>query len=138
MKNALIILGVVAGVLVLIGAFNADVMVDIDLLAGTVSVSLFWLSVAAAAGVVLAAVAGWTLGRVEGGDRHRKLEGELESTYRRLREAEAQAPRVAAPIPVVAVEPPAQDQTLETPAPAPDETLETPAEPVTVGSPRRR
>jgi hypothetical protein len=106
MKNALIILGIVAVALVLVGAFNAGVTVSIDLLAGGVQVSLFWIALAVAAAIGLAALAGWTLGRVQGGERARKLERELETTYRRLRESEARLHRLE-------VAPPASGAPLE-------------------------
>ena len=141
MRTALIILAVVAVVLVLIGAFNAGAEVTVDLVAGSVEVSLFWLAAGVAAGIALAAVAGWTLGRVAGAGRRRKLENELEATYRRLREAEARQPQ---PVPTErSLEAPAavslQAATVEQPAEA--VTVEQPAEDLTVEQPaedRRR
>ncbi len=144
MRIALIVLAVVAVALVLVGAFNADVRVGVDLLAGSVDVSLFWLAVGVAGLIALAGVAGWTLGRVEGVGRRRKLERELESTFRRLRESEARSPRPPEPLAPVTVvsRGPAEAVTAAQPAeavtaaqPAEAVTVEQPAEAVTVEQP---
>jgi uncharacterized membrane protein YciS (DUF1049 family) len=98
-RNALILLVVVALVILAVGALNNGTAFDIDYVAGTVSaVSLFWVSAVIAALVfVVGIAAAWFAQAAVAGTR-RKLEGELQSTYERLREAEARAAR---PAPVV-------------------------------------
>jgi len=91
-RNALIVLAVVALVIVLAGALNHAVAFDIDFVAGTVTgVSLAWVAVAVAGvGFVAGAVAIW-LTQVSSASTRRKLEAELQTTYERLREVEALA-----------------------------------------------
>ena len=96
MRNALILLAVVALLILAVGAFNNGTAFDVDYVAGTVSsVSLFWVSAVLAALVfVVGLAAAWFAQAAMTGSR-RKLEAELQSTYERLREAEALAARPA-------------------------------------------
>ena len=101
MRNALILLAVVAVVIIVAGALNGSVAFDVDYVAGTLTeVSLVWIAVVVAAIVVVAgACATWLAQRTSRATR-RKLEAELQSTYERLREAEALVPApVVAPAP---------------------------------------
>jgi hypothetical protein len=99
-RNALIVLIVVALLLVGVGAVNNGLLFDIDFVAGTwTAVSLFWVAVVMAGvlfvtGVVVAFLA--ASGAVAS---RRKLEKELQSTYERLRAAEAKLP---SPVPAQA------------------------------------
>ena len=96
MRNALILLAVVALIILAVGALNNGTAFDVDYVAGTVSaVSLFWVSAVIAALVfVVGLAAAWFAQSAVAGLR-RKLEAELQSTYERLREAEALAARPA-------------------------------------------
>ena len=70
------------------------VLFDIDFVAGTwTSVSLFWVSVVAAGVVFVTGLAAAFLARSGAVTAQRKLEKELQSTYERLRAAEAHVPR---------------------------------------------
>lgn len=94
MRNALIVLLAVAAAIVLVGAMNYSLEFDIDyVVASWTRVSAFWIALGL--GVVLLVtglVAAW-LARAGAMGGCRKLEAELESTYRRLRDAEAKAQR---------------------------------------------
>lgn len=96
MRNALILLAVVAVLILAVGALNNGTAFDIDYVAGAVgSVSLLWVSAVLAALVfVVGLAAAWFAQMAMTGSR-RKLEAELQSTYERLREAEAVATRPA-------------------------------------------
>lgn len=96
MRNALILLAVVALLILAVGALNNGTAFDVDYAAGTVTaVSLFWVSAVIAVLVfVVGLAAAWFAQAAVAGTR-RKLEGELQSTYERLREAEALAARPA-------------------------------------------
>ncbi len=97
MRNALILLVVVAAVIVTAGAVNHSVAFDVDWVAGTLrAVSLFWVAAAIALLVVLAGLAAALLARRGAVRTQRKLEAELDVTYRRVRELEAAAPAFAA------------------------------------------
>jgi hypothetical protein len=93
-RNALIVLVVVALVLVALGAVNHGLLFDIDFVVGTwTAVSLFWVAVVTAGLVfVTGLVAAW-LARAGAVTAQRKLEKELQGTYERLRAAEAKLPR---------------------------------------------
>jgi uncharacterized membrane protein YciS (DUF1049 family) len=95
-RNALILLAVVALLILAVGALNNGTAFDVDYVAGTLSaVSLFWVSAVIAALVfVVGLAAAWFAQAAVAGTR-RKLEAELQSTYERLREAEALAARPA-------------------------------------------
>jgi uncharacterized membrane protein YciS (DUF1049 family) len=95
-RNALTLLVVVALLILAVGALNNGTAFDVDYVAGTISaVSLFWVSaVIAALVLVVGLAAAWFAQSAVAGTR-RKLEAELQSTYERLREAEAQAARPA-------------------------------------------
>ena len=96
MRKALILLAVVALLILVVGALNNGTAFDVDYVAGTVSsVSLMWVSAVLAALVfVVGLAAAWFAQAAMTGSR-RKLEAELQSTYERLREAEALAARPA-------------------------------------------
>ena len=92
MRNALILLAVVAGIILVAGAFNNGVVFDIDYVAGTASsVSLFWVSGIIAAIIFVAGLAASWFALSSAAGARRKLEVELQSTYERLRQTEAQA-----------------------------------------------
>jgi hypothetical protein len=97
-RNALILLAVVALLILVVGALNNGTAFDVDYAAGTVtSVSLFWVSAVIAALVFVSGVAAAWFAQAAVAGRRRKLEAELQSTYERLREAEALASRPASP-----------------------------------------
>ena len=92
MRTLLAVLGVVGLVIIIVGAVNHAIGVRIDYLVGTASsVSLFWFAVAVAIIIVAAGALGALVGSGAAADDRRKLETELEDTYRRLREAQAAA-----------------------------------------------
>ena len=96
MRNALIVLVVVALVLVALGAVNHGLLFDIDFVAGTwTAVSVFWVAVAAAGVVFVTGVVAAFLARSGAVATRRKLEKELQGAYKRLRAAEAKLPRPA-------------------------------------------
>jgi hypothetical protein len=98
-RNALILLAVIAAIILTAGALNHGVAFDVDYVTGTVNaVSLFWVAAVVAAVLFVSGVAAAWLARATTVTSRRKLEAELRSTYERLREAEALAagPRVAA------------------------------------------
>ena len=96
MRNALIVLVVVALVLVALGAVNHGLLFDIDFVAGTwTAVSVFWVAVAAAGVVFVTGVVAAFLARSGAVATRRKLEKELQGAYERLRAAEAKLPRPA-------------------------------------------
>ncbi len=113
MRKALILLAVVAVLILVVGALNNGTAFDVDYAAGTVSaVSLFWVSAVIAALVfVVGLAAAWFAQSAVAGSR-RKLEAELQSTYERLREAEALAARPAPAAEVVAATEVAEAETV--------------------------
>ena len=96
MRNALILLAVVALLILAMGALNNGTAFNVDYAVGTANaVSLFWVSAVIAALVfVVGLVAAWFALAATTSTR-RKLEAELQSTYERLREAESLAARPA-------------------------------------------
>lgn len=93
MRNALILLAVVALAIITAGAINHSVAVDVDWVAGTWrAVSLFWVAVTVAAIVFTSGLAAALLGRAGALRVQRRLETELDTTYRRVRELEAGSP----------------------------------------------
>jgi hypothetical protein len=95
-RNALILLAVVALVILAVGALNNGTSFTIDYVAGSVSsVSLFWVSAVIAGLVVVAGLAASWFALAAAGGARRKLEAELQTTYERLRKAEALAARPA-------------------------------------------
>ena len=125
MRNALIVLVVVALVLVALGAVNHGLLFDIDFVAGTwTAVSVFWVAVAAAGVVFVSGVVVAFLARSGAVAARRKLEKELQGAYERLRAAEAKLPRPA-PAQAAVVDVTPGEQTAVTgavPAPTADET----------------
>jgi uncharacterized membrane protein YciS (DUF1049 family) len=113
-RNALILLVVVALVILAVGALNNGTAFDVDYVAGTISaVSLFWVSAVIAALVfVVGIAAAWFAQSAVAGTR-RKLEAELQSTYERLREAEALAARPAPAVEATAVAEPSAIEAAE-------------------------
>ncbi len=96
MKNALIVLVVVALVVLTLGLFNREAIVDVDYVVGVWrSVSVFWLFAIAAGVVVAAGLLGASLARAQGWRERGKLEKELLEVYRRLRAVEAQVEQSA-------------------------------------------
>jgi hypothetical protein len=92
-RNAFILLAIVALLFVGAGAANHSLAFDIDYVFGAVTnVSLFWITLVTAA-IILGAglVAAW-LARSSAVAGQRKLEAELQTTYERLRVAEAHRP----------------------------------------------
>ena len=96
MRNALILLLAVAALILIAGGVNHGVAFDVDYVAGTIkAVSFFWVAAIVAALVfVVGILAAWLAQSTTVATR-RKLEAELQSTYERLREAEALAARPA-------------------------------------------
>jgi hypothetical protein len=123
-KTALWVLMIVALVVVLVGALNHGTAVSFDYVAGsTPAVSLFWLALGAAAALVLAGIAGWAVAVASAYATRRKLEKELEATYRRLRDCEARlAPPASSPAGQLTTEvmpaPAGEAATAVAPAPA--------------------
>lgn len=96
MKNAVILLAVVALVVVTLGAFNREASVDVDYVFGVwTSVNVFWLFLIAAGVLFAAGLLGAALARAQGWRERGKLEKELLEVYRRLRSAEAEVARAA-------------------------------------------
>lgn len=141
MRNALILLAVVALIILAFGALNNGTTFEIDYVAGTVSaVSLFWVSAVIAALVFVAGLAATWFALAGAAGGRRKLEAELQKTYVRLREAEAlAASRAPAPEPepatVVAPAPePATVVDVEDATAVPSEEATVAAEDVTVAA----
>jgi len=87
---------VIAVLILVAGGLNNSVAFDIDYVAGTASaVSLLWVSAVIAALVFVAGAAAAWMAQSATTATRRKLEAELQSTYERLREAEALAARSA-------------------------------------------
>jgi len=124
-RNALIVVAVVALALVTLGAVNHGLLFDIDFVAGTwTAVSLFWVAVVTAGIVVVTGLVAALFARSGATAARRKLEKELQGTYERLRAAEAQLPKPA-PSHVAVTEVALGQQTAVTgvvSAPAADET----------------
>ncbi len=122
MKNALIVLAVVALVVLTLGAFNREASVDVDYVAGVWrSVNVFWLFAIAAGVVVAAGLVGASLARAQGWRERGKLEKELLEVYRRLRAVEAQLEQTAGAAGVAAALAEAQTMAAAEPAEAPAE-----------------
>ncbi|HSL96222.1 MAG TPA: hypothetical protein VLA35_09960 [Thermoleophilia bacterium] len=117
MKNALIVLAVVALVVLTLGLFNREASVDVDYVVGVWrSVNVFWLFAIAAGVVVAAGLLGASLARARGWRERGKLEKELLEVYRRLRAVEAQLEQVAGAAGVAAAVVEAQTVAAATPA----------------------
>ena len=109
MRNAVIVLLAVGGLVLLLGALSHSLILDIDSVAGTVrGVSAFWIALVVAVVFVIAGLAAAALARGGAVAEQHKLEAELQTTYERLRAAEAQIPAAAAPIPEVSEPAPEQ------------------------------
>ena len=125
MRNALIVLVVVALVLVALGAVNHGLLFDIDFVAGTwTAVSLFWVAVVTAGVVFVTGVVAAFLAQSSAVATRRTLEKELQGTYERLRAAEAKLPGPA-PVQAVVVDVAPGEQTAVTglvPASTADDT----------------
>jgi uncharacterized membrane protein YciS (DUF1049 family) len=107
-RKALMLLVVVALIIVALGAANSSIAFDFDMVFGTWSaVSLFWVAVAAAGVLVAVALAAVWLSGADASRTRRKVEAELQTTYERLRAAEARLPE----------EPEAAPEPHETPGP---------------------
>jgi hypothetical protein len=103
-RNALILLAVVALLILVGGALNNGVVFDVDYVAGTArAVSLLWVAAVIAALVFVVGLIAAYLAQMAVFASRRKLEAELQTTYERLREAEALAARPA-PAPAAAAE----------------------------------
>jgi hypothetical protein len=91
MRKAFIVVAVVALVFVAMGAVNHSLAFDIDYGVGAVyGVSAFWIMLAAAAVLFVTGLVAAALARAAAVAAQRKLEGELETTYKRLRQAEGE------------------------------------------------
>ncbi len=134
MKALLVILLVIALLLVAGGSLNRGTEISFDYAVGTApAVSLFWIMLGVAAALLLAGIVGWAIGRGGAAGARGKLEKELETTYRRLRDAEARLPR-AAVLPASGpadVEPPraTETRTAVLPEPLADDTVAAPGPP---------
>ena len=113
MRNALIVLLAVALVLVGLGALNHSLAFDIDYVAGSwTGVSVFWVTVAIGAVLLVAGIVAVWLARASAVTAQRKLEVELQSTYERLRAAEALVPAVVVAPALPAVQPEPEEPTV--------------------------
>ncbi len=111
MRNALILLAVVALLVLLVGALNHGTMFEIDYVAGTIgAVSLLRVAAVLSGLLFVAGLAAVWLALSSAAGARRKLEAELQRTYERLRAAEARAAR-----PALEAEP------AVAPSPTPDE-----------------
>ena len=137
MRRLLTVLGVIGLVIVIVGAVNHAVDVRVDYLVGTSSdVSLFWFALAVAILIVAAGFLGLMAGRASQAADRRKLEKELDDTYRRLREAQAAVP---APVTVTQAEPSAEQtvvaaESVAAPTVIAAEAVEAPADETVVGA----
>jgi hypothetical protein len=96
-RNALILLVVVALVILGFGALNNGTTVDLKYVVDSLlGVSLLWVAMVVAAIVVVAGLLAALLARSAVVATRRKLEKELQATYERLREAESLLARQAA------------------------------------------
>lgn len=127
MRNAFILLVVVALIILALGAANGSIAFDFDVVFGTwTAVSLIWVAaVVAAVVLVVGLLAAW-LAQTDASRTRRKLEAELQATYERLRAAEArllEEPQEAseAPEPQEASEPPGPQGPPEPPSDAPQD-----------------
>ena len=130
MRNALIVLLAVALVFVGLGALNHSLAFDIDYVAGSITgVSVFWITVVIGVVLLVAGVVAIWLARTSVVSAQRKLEAELQSTYERLRAAEARVPAepTPAPQPQEPEAPPEPEQATAA-AEAPDEATASTAE----------
>lgn len=92
MRNALTLLVVIALAVVTVGALNHALVVDLDFVAATwTAVSLLWVALAVAAVIVVGGGIAALLARAGIRRALVKVEGELQSTFERLRAAEARA-----------------------------------------------
>ena len=123
MRNALIVLVVVALVIVALGAVNHSLLFDIDFVAGTwTEVSLFWVAVVTAGVVFVTGLVAAFFAASGAVAARRRLEKELQGTYERLRAAEAKLPRPAPAQDDVVAFTPGEQTAVTGVAPAPDET----------------
>ncbi len=91
MKYSLVMLGVVAAVVLTLGAFNRELDVDVDYAVGVWrSVNAFWLFAIAAGLIVAAGIFSALLAQTRGWRARGKLEKELLDVYRRLRAVEGE------------------------------------------------
>jgi uncharacterized integral membrane protein len=111
------VLLVIAAVLLVLAVANHGVTVAFDLIVTTWHVSLAWLLVIAAGLVVVVGLGATLAADLRAADQRRALETELESTYTRLREAQAAAGLEAAP--AAETSPPADTATSPSAADAP-------------------
>lgn len=96
MRNALTVLLVSAGLILLVGGVNHSLLLDIDVVVWSwTAVSVFWVSVVIAAVVFAVGLAAALFARSRAAADQRRLEIELENVYERLRAAEARAPEAA-------------------------------------------
>jgi hypothetical protein len=130
-RNALIVLLAVALVFVGLGALNHSLAFDIDYVAGSLTaVSVLWITVVIGAVLLVAGVVAIWLARTSVVSSQRKLEAELQSTYERLRAAEARVPAEPTPAPPTEPEP-------DEPSPEPEEPttiMPEPEEPITISA----
>lgn len=99
MRNALIVLVAVALVLVGIGGLNRSLQFDVDFVVVSWSyVSVFWITLVVGAALLLTGLVAAFLARTSAVAAQRKLEAELQTTYERLRAAEARLP-AQSPVP---------------------------------------
>jgi hypothetical protein len=105
-RNALIVLAAVALVLVGIGGLNHSLRFDVDFVVVSWSyVSVFWITLVVGAALLLTGLVAAFLARTSAVAAQRKLEAELQTTYERLRAAEARIP-AEPPAPTEEEEPP--------------------------------
>jgi hypothetical protein len=123
-RNALIVLLAVALVFVGLGALNHSLAFDIDYGAGSLTaVSVLWITVVIGAVLLVAGVVAIWLARTSVVSSQRKLEAELQSTYERLRAAEARVPAEPTPAPPTEPEPSPEPEEPTTIMPEPEEPI---------------
>jgi hypothetical protein len=134
MKYVLIMLGVVAAVVLTLGAFNRELAVDVDYAVGVWrSVNAFWLFAIGAGLIVAAGVVSALLAQAGGWRARGKLEKELLDVYRRLRAVEGEQAEQAAPAAEAEEAEQAAQETMTAAAPA-EAATEIAAEPDELGA----
>ena len=116
MRSAFVVVVVVALVFVAVGAVNHSLAFDIDYGLGAVyGVSTFWITLVAAAVLFVTGLVSALLARASAVAARRKLESELEATYKRLRAAEGELMLATSSTPPLATPSPEERAVAESP-----------------------
>lgn len=138
MRSAVILLAIVSLLFVAAGALNRALLFDVDYGFGALlAVSLFWITVVTAAILFFTGLVAALLARGSAVSAQHKLERELQSTYERLREAEARVSFLSAGVALGSSAAVGAPPAAREPRPAPAEPAATPqvAEPRPVTAP---